>query len=606
MNTRETGDFVAERDPSRCGPETADVSAVELLRELQLEKGGVVVDLGCGLAAAADVIAELDLGYLGVGRAEDELADLADRGFEVLSADLSNPARCLQLVGAHLGERPPGAFVMVDVIERLPNAAEGLRACREFRQCPPYAPLVVSTPNVLHVDLAVQLLLGRWDVTSTRVVDATHVSLYTEQRLLEEMRRSGWMEIGRRDIRSTRSDQSVSGDCVALDPETVLGRLLRQVHEQAAPTSAVSRFVRAYAPIIVPTEPSMLLRDDARRDLALCDSPFLSVVISGEASRSDMVTETVLSLAAQSNQDFEVILTYRDADPGELGAIRRMVETFPYDVRRKVRLVPTRGGDCVRMLNVGALAATGRYLAFLDAGDLVFGRWVEAFHEQVELHPSRVVRTLVAEQEVARTRWEGRPTTVATGAPRIVRREELPVLAHLQPTTTPASSFAIPRSCVRDLGMQFNEILGPLATWDLVLQAVEVCGVSQTDEVTALVRRSDWREGSSGRAADSSTGSILETHLRGRPLLLAGDAIAEVWALVNERDRLRGELAACTAKAQAAQEQLQEQLQEAQAAAARAEARVVELLVSRSWRAASVLRWWHRIGRAGLRRFKHE
>ncbi len=43
--------------------------------------------------------------------------------------------------------------------------------------------LVVSIPNVTHIDLATKLLLGRWDMTTTGLLDDTHVTFFDHARV---------------------------------------------------------------------------------------------------------------------------------------------------------------------------------------------------------------------------------------------------------------------------------------------------------------------------------------------------------------------------------------------------------------------------------------
>ena len=96
-----------------------------------------------------------------------------------------------------LADRPLAAIVMIDALEHITNGPEVLTAFGELAHRQGGAPLVVAVPNVTHFDLGAKLLLGRWDMTETGLLDDTHVSFFSSGRLHEMTTQTGWSRSAR-------------------------------------------------------------------------------------------------------------------------------------------------------------------------------------------------------------------------------------------------------------------------------------------------------------------------------------------------------------------------------------------------------------------------
>ena len=90
--------------------------------------------------------------------------------------------------------------------------------------------------------------------------------------------------------------------------------------------------------------------------------------------------ETLLSLAAQTVQDFEVLVLAHDFEPDAIAELNAIVEWFDPDFAQRVRVVRVDGGGRARPLNVGVLER-GSYIAALDDDDVAFANWVSEFLE---------------------------------------------------------------------------------------------------------------------------------------------------------------------------------------------------------------------------------
>ncbi len=97
-------------------------------------------------------------------------------------------------------------------------------------------------------------------------------------------------------------------------------------------------------------------------------------------------------LAAQTSDDFEVIVLVHSSDPRHREATDDLVAMFAPAFADRVRVTAVTGGGRSRPLNVGIDLAEGRYVAFLDDDDVVTADWVERFLEGARAHPGTVVR----------------------------------------------------------------------------------------------------------------------------------------------------------------------------------------------------------------------
>jgi 2-polyprenyl-3-methyl-5-hydroxy-6-metoxy-1,4-benzoquinol methylase len=137
---------------------------------------------------------------LDVGAAQGYLAEaLTARGYEVtclegdpmLAAVAS--ARGLNVVVADLDNGLPalgGPFDVIicgDVLEHLKAPLAILKALTE--QLAPSGRIVISVPNIAHLWVRLQLLLGRFEYTERGILDRTHLRFFTLtsfKRLLQE------------------------------------------------------------------------------------------------------------------------------------------------------------------------------------------------------------------------------------------------------------------------------------------------------------------------------------------------------------------------------------------------------------------------------------
>ena len=502
--------------------------AVRLLAEHSHVADGVVVDLGCGFGAIAEPLRDRRLGYVGLDLEPSGVADLCHRGFEGALVDLSQPDRLAGRIDELLAGRPLAALCALDVLEHLTNGPAVLAALRQVAIDHGRVALVVSIPNVAHLDLAAKLVVGRWDVTPTGLLDETHVALYAPARLDQAFAAAGWAEVGEADFELVESDQHFPADAAMLAP-TPLHHLLAGIRRRAAPGATTNQFVRAYVPAAVP--PPLPPPEQP--------PPFLSVLVV-DGGDDDRLTDALVALDAQELPDgeldggpasVEVVCCTLQPTRARREALERLVAPFAGRLAGRTRLVavdPPAGSSPsaarALLLDAGLQAATGRYVTVLDDGHLPFAHWLDTFARLAATRPGAVVRSLALSQHRHRVAWPGgrngdEPVAVAqlASAPRF------DLVDHLAHGGTPPGSYAVPRTYFTDLGGRFALGTPGLEDDHLLARAAMICGLHD-DPTTAVLL---CRPPAELAAAPPPDRSALLAALDLEPLLLpAGSLLA--------------------------------------------------------------------------------
>jgi hypothetical protein len=302
-------------------------------------------------------------------------------------------------------------------------------------------------------------------------------------------------------------------------------------------------------------------------------SPFLSVVMRTQGLRRATLEEALTCLAAQTVDDFEVLLAVHSDEPDALAGVHDLVAGFTDGFRKRIDVQPVTGGGRVHPLNAGLDRAGGRYVAFLDDDDVVTGDWVATFLAGSVAAPGAVVRASSVNQRIERAD----PSTGAPyreiGTPEPVFAARFDLLEHLRDNSTPIFSFAVPRAVVGD--ERFCEDLPVLEDWDFFMRMALAAGVHDTGRVTGVYH---WWV--SGESTLDQTGSEAWREARRQVLARLDSACLRLPPGSAVRlAALMDELAAG-----------HEELEVARRHAADADRELDAMRRSRSWRAATLLR----------------
>ncbi len=460
---------------------------VQLVRDFG-SASGVHLDVGCGFGAIAEPLRDLGLTYVGVDIDGDGLEDLRKRGFETHPLDLLRADELSSRLRSIMGERPLASISVLDTLEHVTTDLDVLSALRTLA-AGGSVPLVISVPNVSHRDLAFKLLIGRWSYTETGLLDRTHVVHHTE-RLLEALARtSGWLQVGQKDILLEESDQHFPKHSVVLSSTSSLNAFLRKVRDGCDGNGGTVQFVRAYLPGPAHPTPSIAERD-------VPEQPFLSVIVRTQGRRPATLRDALLSLTAQTCQDFEILVVAHKVDTQQQISIERQVGDLPASFRVRTRLVRVDHGGRATPLNVGFSEAKGQYIAVLDDDDVVFGHWVESFKDAAATSSGRLLRGVAVEQQIEARRWTGGVAGFhSVGGVRKVYPSDYDLYAHLTQNHTPLMCLAFPGSLFHELGFRFDDRLNTCEDWDFEMRAALLCGVTTIPEITSIYRR--WKKGHS-------------------------------------------------------------------------------------------------------------
>jgi hypothetical protein len=218
------------RDRSTLGDLGAKV--VGLVTELDLPRGRPVVDLGDRIGTS-------------------EKAKLRSLGIDVVSAPLTDAT---SLKATLDGIDEVGAVLLVDGLQHQADPQDLLNALAAWALDHGSPSLLVTVPHVAHVDMAVTLLCGHFEVRPSGPLDPENLRLFTEDTLQRLVERSGWSMLGRDDLHSLHSEHYEAGLRDGL-PEEMIGAL--QATAQAVnPRWSVTHFVWALEPRPIDLAPS--------------------------------------------------------------------------------------------------------------------------------------------------------------------------------------------------------------------------------------------------------------------------------------------------------------------------------------------------------------
>lgn len=490
-------------------------------------KRPIVIDLACGYGAIAELIEnELGLHYVGVDLAGEWLTSLAERGFENHALDLAGePSELTKTLLQIVGERTVLGLMMLDGLEHLVDTTAVLQAISDVAR--PHGALIgLSVPNVAHRDVGMKLALGRWDYTASGLLDRTHVRFFTEESLFDTLQRHGIHRIARNDLELELSDQHFPTDHSVLSEHTSVGALYRYVR-QASANAVVNQFVWLCS--IGPAA--------ANADEPPVPKPFLSVILRTQGARRQQLRECLLSLSAQTDRDFEVLVVGHRLTSARRSVVTECIQELPDGVRERVTLLNADTGTRAHPLNVGFKSARGTYCVALDDDDFVLAHWVETFRVLALSAPGRVLRTRCASQPSRVVETRGAAATTASGPLTLPWTAHFSLAEHLAYNQTPFMSLAFPRSLWHDLNERFDETLTTTEDWDYLLRAASLLGIANTLEVTAVYRQ--WGEGDNSASIHRSgewqaNHAYIERKLDHRTIVLQAGEAAHIRRLVRE------------------------------------------------------------------------
>ncbi|MGO9456414.1 MAG: hypothetical protein ACLP62_05120 [Acidimicrobiales bacterium] len=213
----------------------------------------------------------------------------------------------------------------------------------------------------------------------------------------------------------------------------------------------------------------------------------LSVIVRPRDHRPTEILDTLLSLAAQDSDEFEIVVEIDSWTRAP--EYRELISAFDPVFTRRVRLVSVNHESDETPLTTLVLACRGRYITRIDVPDVVFGNWSTLFSEGIN-SDGGVLYGVVAEQPFATVPSGTGDAYVSVGRPSCPRPLSFDVLAHFETGNESPGllGVAIPRKVFTEdveLSSVPDELLEPAA----VLLAALHYDVVDLGAVTYLRRR---------------------------------------------------------------------------------------------------------------------
>lgn len=457
--------------------QTPYANAWHLVSQLNQPKG-VHLDIGAGYGAISEKVSEFYT-YVGIDGDAEAVSFLKEKGLEAYCHVFGDRKKDTEFLRLILDDRQLAQVTILDMLEHLTDPAIVLSPMHEI-MLESNVPLIISVPNISHQDVALKLLGGDFDYTETGLLDKTHVSFYTENHLSETMNSFGFIQTESFDFHLGKSDQHFPKDNTLLSDGSKLSKYLKLVKSLADPYATVNQFIRSYLPVKQNT--AITNEEDSR--------PFLTIIMRTQGNRQKAMQESLLSLVAQSNTDFELLIMAHMVTQENLDALHSTIEATPIWLQRKSRIVTVDFGNRTAPLNEGFKMAKGKYIAIFDDDDILFDNWVEAFYNLSQTNDGRVLHSYAASQQ-----WEsitGNRGTVAFRACGIIDNvycRDFNYIAQLSNNFCPVMSLAFPAFAFQKMGIKFDETLTTTEDWDFLMRTVAICGVANSSEVTSLYRR---------------------------------------------------------------------------------------------------------------------
>jgi SAM-dependent methyltransferase/glycosyltransferase involved in cell wall biosynthesis len=446
----------------------------------------ICLDLGCGYGAIAPAVQSAGYHYVGIDSDLPSVESLRKRGFEAWIVDLLKLDSFAQNIQIWLNNRQVSVICIIDVLEHLPNPGELISLLARTSKLGD-APLVVSVPNFSHRDVSVKLLSGRFDITEAGILDHTHLQCFTEQGLLSLLHTCGYRQDAKSDYHLTRSDQHFPSHDPLVSYDTPIGDFLSQLRN-FQPNGTVNQLVRRFAPISAQDKTAPVVQ---KSPLIGRHTPFFSVIMRTQGRRPSTFWDALLCLAAQTDQDFELVIVFHGTEKETFDAILTIVNSYPQDFRNKVRLVQCTQGLRSAPLNIGLSLAQGVYFVCFDDDDLVMANWLEQFRHGANKKPGSIVRAVAVEQRLASVLEEDSTVMEFKTVSGLQKTypTEFNLLAHFRQNYSPFFSLAFPTSFFNQYGFKFDEALNSAEDWDFLTRVVTLCGVEQCLEITGVYRK---------------------------------------------------------------------------------------------------------------------
>ena len=339
----------------------------------RIPRGATVLDVGCAGGKFGEALArELSCVVLGVDNNSAALALAEGRGLAVILADITR-----EPLDRIVGGRRFDVIVFADVLEHLVSPEPVLLAARDLLQ--EGGRIMVSFPNIAHVDIGLMLAQGEWRYRPSGLLDDTHLRFYTLSSFSQMAFECGLDSVSVQEVRLPFMQTEVLDFGNEVHVDQARATEFREVIARVNSKLEVYQYVLELAvaperegrvaiePSLIPPDPTPPTGGPAR----------VSVLVRSAPGRSAILTDALAALGRQSHANLQLILAV-------IGVAADAAEKLRLELSEEVRNLVSRtvvisqgAGGLARAINQGLDLADGDYLAVVDDDDILAAGWVE-------------------------------------------------------------------------------------------------------------------------------------------------------------------------------------------------------------------------------------
>jgi len=145
-----------------------------------------IIDFGCWTGVMSRELKKSGCYVIGIELDPDAAREARSVCDRVIEADLDD----LDL-GEALGGEKFDVGLFGDIVEHLKNPQKVLVQMREALS--PGGFIVVSVPNIAHISIRLQLLMGEFDYVDRGILDATHLKFFTRKSIIDLLESCGYL-----------------------------------------------------------------------------------------------------------------------------------------------------------------------------------------------------------------------------------------------------------------------------------------------------------------------------------------------------------------------------------------------------------------------------
>ena len=162
-----------------------------ILRDFEYEEGSIYLDFGCGNSYISQFIEdELKMKYVGIDKNERNVNELTAKGYEAYNIIFKNSKDDLDTIKQVVKNRKLGCISLINFLEYVVNPEQLLSTIKELVYNEPI-PVIIAVSNLGHRDIALKLLVDRFEETELGLLNKNQVSLFNETKLMDICEKNG-------------------------------------------------------------------------------------------------------------------------------------------------------------------------------------------------------------------------------------------------------------------------------------------------------------------------------------------------------------------------------------------------------------------------------